>query len=107
MKKLIALLLCVVLLLACAVSASAAGTTAVEIIADKAEAKPGDKITFEVRIDGSEECTSFGIALEYDTAALEIVDGKCSLDNATLSVFDKENVASITMENILILSQKI
>jgi len=89
MKKLIALLLCFVLLLACAVSVSAAGTTTVEIIADKAEAKPGDEITFEVRIDGSETCKSLGIALQYDKTIFEMKEGKCGLENATLSVFNE------------------
>lgn len=90
MKKLFALLLCGCLLFACAVSVSAAGTTTLEIIPSATEAKPGDKITLEVIIDGSDECTSFGFVLEYDTAVLEIVDGECSLKNADISSFDKE-----------------
>ena len=89
MKKMIALMLCFLLLMGCAVSVSAADTTKVEIIADKAEAKPGDEITFEVRIDGSETCKSIGIALQYDKTVFEIKEGKCGLENATLSIFDE------------------
>ena len=90
MKKLIALLVCLTLLLAHAVTVSAAETTTVEIISSVSEAKPGDTITFDVQIQGSEKATSFGIALQYDKTVFEVVEGKCSLENAMISVFDEE-----------------
>ena len=90
MKKLIALLVCVTLLLVHAVTVFAAETTTVEIVSAVSEAKPGDTITFDVQIKGSEKATSFGIALQYDKTVFEVVEGKCGLENSMISVFDEE-----------------
>lgn len=90
MKKLFALLLCLGVMLSCAVCVSADNVTTVEIISPVEKVTPGEEITFEVHISAEEACSSFGIVPQYDHTVFEIVDGRCKLGGATLRVFDPE-----------------
>lgn len=90
MKKLTAILLCLLLTAALAIPAMAAGSTVMTISTDATSAKPGDEIEFKISMSGSEKCTSFGLLLEYDSKVFEVVEGKCTLDNALFSTFDKD-----------------
>lgn len=99
MKKLFALLLCLGVMLGCAVCVSADNVTTVEIISPVEEVTPGEEITFEVHISATEACSSFGIVPQYDHTVFEIVDGRCKLGGATLRVFDPEKGFAYLFEN--------
>lgn len=90
MKKLFALLLCLGVMLSCAVCVYADDVTTVEIISPVEEVRPGEEIMFEVYISTAEACSSFGIVPQYDQTVFEIVGGECTLDSATLSAFETE-----------------
>lgn len=90
MKRLIALSLAVLLLGVLAVPVHAAATMQMSISPSAATADPGDEITFTVTISGSEECGSFGLVLEYDTAVYEMVEGACTAEGALFKIFDPE-----------------
>ena len=99
MKKLFALLLCLGVMLGCAVCVSADNVTTVEIISPVEEVTPGEEITFEVHISATEACSSFGIVPQYDHTVFEIVDGECELGGALLKVFDPEKGFAYLFEN--------
>lgn len=90
MKKLTAIFVCLVLVMALAIPALAAGTTVMTITTEVTSAKPGDEIEFKVEMSGGDECTSFGMLLEYDSKVFEVVEGKCTFDEALFKTFDKD-----------------
>lgn len=90
MKKLTAILICLLLSAALTIPVLAAGTTMLTVSSDVTTAKPGDEIEFKVSMSGSEKCTSFGLLLEYDSKVFEVVEGKCTLDDVMFSTFDKD-----------------
>ncbi|MBO4939082.1 MAG: hypothetical protein J6C98_08825 [Oscillospiraceae bacterium] len=90
MKKLIAILLCLLLSATLAIPTMAAGTTVMTITTDTTTAKPGDEIEFKISMSGSDKCTSFGLLLEYDAKVFEVVEGECTLKDALFSTFDKD-----------------
>ncbi len=91
MKKLIAIVICVLLLGTMAMSAFAAGTTEVKIVADKTELKRGDTVTLTVSITCPETHRSYGVMLNYDKNVFELVGGKCTVPNAMVPSFDSKN----------------
>lgn len=102
MKKLFALLLCLGMMLGCAVCVSADNVTTVEIIPTAEEVTPGEEITFEVHISATEACSSFGIVPQYDHTVFEIMDGECELGGALLKVFDPEKGFAYLFENVTV-----
>lgn len=90
MKKLTAIVLCLLLTVMLAIPALAAQTTVMTISAEVSAAKPGDEIEFKISMSGGEKCSSFGLILEYDSNAFEVVEGECTLKDALFAVFDED-----------------
>jgi len=89
MKKLIILILCAAALFLMAMPAMAAEPTQVKITADKSSASEGQEITFTVSITGSNEFTSVGLLLYYDSSALELVEQKVTItENVVIGTFE-------------------
>lgn len=75
MKKTITLLLACLLLCALAVNGLADETPTMTITTSNGTASVGDTITVTVSISKTENCTSVGLGITYDTTALEMVEG--------------------------------
>lgn len=78
MKKLFALVLCVLLVAAVAVTAFAAGENKVTVTVDKTEVKPGDTINVTVSVAATEACSSFGFVCSTTSEYYEYVSGAIS-----------------------------
>ena len=77
MKKTIALLLCVVMLIGLLpVSVFAAGTNRFIITPNKTEVLPGEEVVFTISMESAEACDMFGLMLEFDADVFEFVSGK-------------------------------
>ena len=77
MKKTIALLLCVVMLIGLLpVSVFAAGTNRFMITPKKTEVLPGEEVVFTISMESAEACDMFGLMLEFDADVFEFVSGK-------------------------------
>ena len=90
MKKVIAYLLCVMLLSALVLPVFAAGTTTVTVIPDRTAVRRGEEITFTVTVESTEACRTVGLYLLYDTQAFELVSGETKLEGALLADFDMD-----------------
>ena len=90
MKKWISFLTGILILGFLAVPGRAAETARMTIAASKEAVKPGEEVTFTVSVAGSEACRTFGLMLNVDEAAFEVVQGECTVKGAILSVFDEE-----------------
>ena len=75
MKKIILVAICMMLLMAMIVPASAEGALYASISAGSGSACRGDTIEFYISISGSGTCDSFGCFLSYDSSVLEFVGG--------------------------------
>ena len=73
MKKCLLLLMCVLLLGAVTLSASAEGDTVISVTPSAASAYQGDEIVFTVSVSGTNAYTSLGFILSYDKSAFELV----------------------------------
>ena len=92
MKKVIAILGCMLLVAALAVTAFAAQID-MTLTADKTVIKAGDVVTFTISMPEMADCKSGGFSLDglYDTEVFEFVGGDCPLDGTFL-----ENVGYIS-----------
>ena len=82
MKRIYAFLICVVLLSALLLPASAAESAAVIIAPEKPMAAAGEEITFTVELRNVPQCRSVGVFLLFDTDAFELVRGEMKLEGA-------------------------
>lgn len=87
MKKILTVALSLLLLAALAVPALATETAQMTISASQNSAKPGESITFTVKISAVDDCRSAGIVISYDTSVFEYVSGKCLASGAAMSDF--------------------
>lgn len=87
MKKIICMILCVLLLSALAATAFAAGSATITLTPSKEAVAHGEEVTVTVSITDVANCKSAGIAVAYDTDALEMVSGEC-LVSGIISDFD-------------------
>ncbi len=79
MKKVVTMLLCAVLLVSLlAVSVFAAEPYQFTITPAKTELVPGEEIKFNVTVNGTEDCDTFGLLLDFDRDVFEFVKGTCN-----------------------------
>ena len=103
MKKLIALLICVLLVGNIVVGALAAENNTFTIKADKTSLKRGDVVTFTVTYSGTDVAKSLGITLSFDSNVFELVPGSGTVDPALSSIsfarFNDSNKGFVAMLN--------
>lgn len=97
MKKIIALVLCVLLIGALAVTAFAADDTKITVTADKTVVKPGDTVNITVTMTGTDKLTSMGYVPYNDSAYFTI--GKYSINRDTLEVPGNPAIVNFTKAN--------
>lgn len=87
MKKFIAMLACLLLVMGLMTVAFAADSVQMTVTAEKNAVRRGEIVEFSVAIGQLENCKSGSILLDgfYDTAVFEFVDGTCTVPNATLA----------------------
>ena len=90
MKKVFAIMLCFLVMLSCAASAFAAEPNVITVTANTTQVAPGDTIDFTVSIKATDACRTAGLVLKYDAAVFEVVEGKCSSEDALIATFDKD-----------------
>ena len=88
MKKLAAILLCVLLACALVVSVQAAGNTSMTITPETSSVQPGQEVAFTVTVTGTEVVTQYGLMLTYDTSVFELTGGSCTVEDATIYDFN-------------------
>lgn len=91
MKKIISVVICLLLLTAMIVPASAEGALYVSISASSGSAYPGDTVEFYIYVSGGGTCDSFGCALNYDSSVLEFVGGSAYAGGA-VNVMDSDGL---------------
>ena len=87
MKKLLAAMLCMVLVLSCSAAAFAVEKPTFTITPETVEAAPGDTIEFTVSIETEDKCRTLGLIPQFDASVFEIVEGEAILDNALISTY--------------------
>lgn len=87
MKKLFSITVCILLLVALAVPAMAAGTTSFSMAASNSVLRRGDTVTFTVTVSGGEPATSYGLMLSYDSNVFELVNGSTTVAGTLVSSF--------------------
>ena len=90
MRKLVVLLIALFSIIMGAPVAFAAEDISLTIDANTDKAIAGEEIFFEVVASSTAQCSSFGLVLEYDTSVFQLIEGKCTIENSLISVFDKE-----------------
>ena len=85
MKRIMMIALCLAMLLAMTVPASADGSVHLSVSASSNSAYRGDSITFYISASGGGSCESFGLLLSYDTSVFEYVGGSSSVADAAIS----------------------
>ena len=89
MKKISAIVLCLLVVLSCSAPAFAAGSNVITITPNKTQVAPGDSVDFTVTIKATDACRTAGLILQYDAAVFDVVEGKCDNDDALVATFDK------------------
>lgn len=89
MKKISAILLCLLVVLSCTAPAFAAESNVITITPNKTQVAPGDSVDFTVTIKATDACRTAGLILQYDAAVFDVVEGKCDNDDALIATFDK------------------
>ena len=97
MKKLFALVLCVLLIGALAVTAFAANDTKITVTADKTVVKPGDTVNITVTMTGTDKFTSMGYVPYNDSPYFSI--GKYTVNRATLEVPGNPAIVNFSKAN--------
>ena len=85
MKRIVAILLCLILMGTLALSASAAGSAHMSISSSAGTVYRGDSFTLTVSLSNDQPVSNGAIVLSYDSNAFELTGGTCSVSNATLS----------------------
>lgn len=88
MKKMMSVCLCLMLVVAMAVTVFATNGAAFSATASAETLYRGDTVTLSVKVDCSEEATSYGLMLNYDATVFELVEGKCAAEGALVNSFD-------------------
>ena len=97
MKKIIALLVCVVLICGFAVPAFAVAEVAFQLTPNgRTSLRRGDTITVAVGISASDVVDQFGILFEYDEAVFELVGGKNTTGERYTEDADGKNITAIS-----------
>ncbi len=98
MKRLIPIVLCLLVIGILALPTMAEGTTQFTITPSKAQVTQGEEITFTITVSGTNEYTSVGLRLVYESAVYEYVQGSatCSHDIANVAVDEGNGVFSIS-----------
>ena len=91
MKKIISVVICLLLLTAMIVPASAEGALYASISAGSGSAYPGDTVEFYIYVSGGGTCDSFGCFLNYDSSVLEFVGGSAYAGGA-VNVMDSDGL---------------
>lgn len=94
MKRIVRVLVAVAVMTAMMVSSAFAAGTTIDVTADKATAVKGDKIVATVSINGNTGFKAYGMQLDYDKAALELVSiekGALSADGLFSKNTDADN----------------
>lgn len=91
MKKLGAILICILLIAALTVPALAAETTTFTVTPSKTRAAIGEQITFTVSVSGTSECNALGYIPVFDTNCFKLVEGGEVLMNANTNFDNAED----------------
>ncbi|MCD7754763.1 MAG: hypothetical protein LUJ09_00265 [Firmicutes bacterium] len=97
MKKLLPLILCILLLGAVLLPASAAGNTTFTVAPSSTSAYQGDEVTVTVSVSGDNAYTSLGFILSYDSTALEIVSAESTPAAGAFMVDFKESTGEYAL----------
>ena len=92
MKKILSVVICLFLLTAMIVPASAEGALYASISAGSGSAYPGDTVDFYIYISGSGTCASLGCALNYDSSVFEFVGGSVYDGSAMAGSMDSDGL---------------
>lgn len=87
MKKMITVCLCLLLVAAMAATVYAAGTS-FSVSASQKTLYRGDTVTLTVSASSGTPATNYGLKLVYDSSALELVGGNCSVPGALVNSFN-------------------
>lgn len=87
MKKIIAMVLCLLLVTAMSVSAFAAGAS-FTVDASAKTLYRGDTVILTVNVACGEKATSYGLMLDYDSNVFELVEGSCTVAGTLVSSFN-------------------
>ena len=88
MKKISAILVCLLLVLSMTVTAFAATTVNLSLTADKASANRGDVVKFTVSIPEVANFRSASVTVNFDTDVFAFVSGECVLDDYAIQSVD-------------------
>lgn len=88
MKKMMLLCVCLLLVAVMAVPVFAANETTFTATASKTTLYRGETVTLTVNASSTEQATSYGLALDYDTSVFELVDGACTVSGTGVSSFN-------------------
>ena len=83
MKRIVAILLCLILMGTLALSASAAGSAHMSLSSSASTVYRGDSFTITVSLSNDQAIGSAGLVLDYDSSAFEILaESECTVENA-------------------------
>ena len=85
MRKITAILLCLVLLGAAALTVSAAGSAHMSLYSSAGTLYRGDTFTVTVSLANDQPISNGGVVLSFDSSTFEIVGGSCYVSDATLA----------------------
>ncbi len=85
MKRITAMILCLALLCAAAITAGAAGSAHMGLSASSGTVHRGDTFTLTVSLSNDQPVSNGGIQLSYDSSVFELVSGQCAVSGAILS----------------------
>ena len=88
MKKILSIILCLLLTAAVAVSVLADGTVSFSMSASANTLYRGDTLTLTASASSSDEATSYGLRLAYDTSVFELVSGNTAVSGALVNSFN-------------------
>ena len=91
MKRIVAILLCLILMGTLALSASAAGSAHMSISSSAGTVYRGETFTLTVSLSNDQPVSNGGIVLSYDSSVFELIGGSCNVSNATLAEVSAAN----------------
>ena len=91
MKRIVAILLCLILMGTLALSASAAGSAHMSLSSSASTVYRGDSFTITVSLSNDQPVSNGGVVLSYDSSVFELTGGSCSVSNATLAEVSAAN----------------
>ncbi len=98
MKKIFAMVLCIILMLSLSVTAFAAGTE-VTLTPSATSVTQGENVTFSLAINGTDSYKSMSLTFKYDSKAFEIVKGEWKVQDSVLAdVNTEKNIAAVALK---------